>query len=70
MIYATRNVHCSVLLQMRHSCFDASERTQDFGIEPYVVYSPPMVVIAWYDSNAGCCSCPTFDVSELVSLAQ
>ena len=28
---------------MRHSGFDASELTQGFGIEPYVVYSPPMV---------------------------
>ena len=67
-IYAALHVHCSVLLQMRHSGFDASELTQGFGIGPYVVYSPPMVVIAWYDSNPGCCSCSTFDVSELVSL--
>ncbi len=70
MIYATLHVHCSVLLQMRHSGFDASELTQGFGIEPYVVYSPPMVAIAWYDSNANCRSCSTADVSELVSLTQ
>ena len=63
-------VHCSVLLQMRHSGFDASELTQGFGIEPYVVYSPPMVDIAWYDPNAGCRSCSTVAVSELVSLTQ
>ena len=55
---------------MRHSGFDASEHTQVFGIEPYFVYSPPMVAIAWYDSNAGCRSCSTVDVSELVSLTQ
>ncbi len=70
MIYATLHVDYSVLLQMRHSGFDASEHTQGFGIESYVVYSPPMVAIAWYDSNAGCRSCSTFDVSELVSLTQ
>ena len=50
--------------------FDASEHTQVFGIEPYFVYSPPMVAIAWYDSNAGCRSCSTVDVSELVSLTK
>ena len=38
---------CSVLLQMRHSGFDASEHNQGFCIEPYFVYSPPMVAIAW-----------------------
>ena len=37
MIYATLYVHCSVLLQMRHSGVDASKLTQGFGIEPYVV---------------------------------
>ena len=61
---------CSVLLQMRHSGFDASEHTQSFGIEPSFVYSPPMVAIAWYDSKVGCRNCSTFDVSELVSLTQ
>ena len=35
MICVTLHVHCSVLLQMRHSSTD--------GIGPYVVYSPPMV---------------------------
>ena len=71
MIDATLYVHdCSVLLQMHHSGFDASELTQVSGSEPYVVYSPPMVDIAWYDSIAGCCSCSTFDDSELVSLTQ
>ena len=70
MIYATLHVQCSVLLQKRHSGFDASELIQGFGIEPYVVYSPPRVAIAWYDTNAGWCSCSTFDVSELVSLTQ
>ena len=34
MIYAALHVNCSVLLQMRHSGFDASELTQGFGIEP------------------------------------
>ena len=67
---AILHIHCSVLLQMRHSGFDASKLTQGFGIEPYVLYSPPMVAIAWYDSNAGCCSCTTSDVSEFVSLTQ
>ncbi len=52
------------------SGFDASEHTQGFGIEPYFVYSPPMVVIARYVSSAGCRSCFTVDVSELVSLTQ
>ena len=70
VIYATRHVLWSVLLDMRHSGFDASELTQGFGSEPYVVYSPPMVDIAWYDPNAGCCSCSTFDVSKSVSLTQ
>ena len=37
MIYATLHTHCSVLRQKRHSGFDASELTQGFGIEPYVV---------------------------------
>ena len=73
MIDATLYVHdCSVLLQMRHSGFDASEHTQVFGIEPYFVYSPPVVAIAWYDPSAGCRSCSTADVivSELVSVTQ
>ena len=54
MIYATLHVHCSVLLPMRHSGFDASELTQGFGIEPlYTVHQwlpllgmIPMLVVA------------------------
>ena len=71
MIDATLYVHdCSVLLQMHRSGFDASEHTQCFDIEPCFVNSPPMVVIAWYDSSDGCHSCSTCDASELVSLTQ
>ena len=45
MIYATVHVGCSVLLQICHPVFDANEHTQGFGIEPYFLYSPPMVGI-------------------------
>ena len=56
MIYATLYVHdCSVLLQMRHSGFDASEHPQDVALS-HILYTVhqwlpllgmiPMLVVA------------------------
>ena len=59
MICATLYVHCSVLLQIRHSGFETCEHTQGFGIEPYLYTVHGVVAIAWYDSNAGYRSCST-----------
>ena len=43
MICAAVHVDCSGFLQRCHSVFDANEHTQGVGVEPYLLYSTPIV---------------------------
>ena len=43
MICAAVYVNCSGFLQKRRPVFDANEHAQGVGVEPYLLYSTPMV---------------------------